>query len=219
MDCSSILSNVIIGAIGSILATLIIFLLSLVYNSKAKEQRFFDLNYIQKEVWQIENHLGFPDDFDFLMHCMEEVYKATFDISKNIYPSTFLLHPIKKRIAFTLLYDLLRRCELSLFTTEGYEGKTEKQARMNNIRKILYCKENELECSILSDQVEILKHLFSGKSIKYSFKNCINSKVYSRCPDILIEINSFKTESHNWPIQENGISKENFDKIFKKIKK
>lgn len=65
MDCSSILSNVIIGAIGSILATLIIFLLSLVYNSKAKEQRFFDLNYIQKEVWQIENHLGFPDDFDF----------------------------------------------------------------------------------------------------------------------------------------------------------
>ena len=22
-------------------------------------------NNIQKEVWQIENHLGFPDDFDF----------------------------------------------------------------------------------------------------------------------------------------------------------
>ena len=58
----SIISNIILGAIGSILATIILYVCSILYKVGYKEDFKFNLNVARTATYQIQNQHYFPED-------------------------------------------------------------------------------------------------------------------------------------------------------------
>ena len=213
----NIITDIIIGVAGSIVATILLFVLKMLYVPYAKSQIAFNLNFMENLIYRIEMHLGFEEDFEIIMHCIEELYKLTFDTAKHIYPLTlFPKHKIKQ-IIFTLLYDLSCRCEYILSIVHGSEKEIE--GRFYLIHKRLYNAGERLQSSMIMDQVKIIKELFANQTLKAAFQSVENWKIYKDDYDFLINVNSFKRAQKNYTIMDRGITAEEFEKIFSKIKR
>ena len=175
-------------------------------------------------IYQIENHCFFAEDYDLIVHCVESLHKCMFKIHENIYIFPFLFFQSKKKFIQTMLYDITRRCELVMFSTVGYEGLQEKEARLLKLKKYFYTSESEKNnCSVVRLLLSLLQNLFNGDSI-YSVLSKTNMLPYI-VTDIknLIDINSFKSEKErnkknnniNFLIKEDGLTYNEFLRIVK----
>lgn len=197
MTCLAIAKDLAIGALGSIIASLIIscFLSHYETESEAKVRRRLDI--ILNYVWMIRNRYGFEVDYGLIVHCAEEIQNQIIEITEHIKP----LNRIGKKdikVFYTLLYDLQRRCERICFQTIGYRGHDEIRARISKIEKEHFKNGEEF---ILEIEVEWMKNIIDGYSPKYT--------------DGIIEHNSYKIEKDETYIKKNGITKSEFQRIVK----
>ena len=68
------ITNILLGAVGSILATLILFLLSSLLDLKYKEKFYTQLELAKTAVYQIANMHRYPTDYPLIMQQVDVLY-------------------------------------------------------------------------------------------------------------------------------------------------
>lgn len=213
------LLNLIIGALGSIIAAIILFILSLLYNVKSISEIFYNIEIALKYAAQIENFKNFPTDYELVMHSLECLHKHIFEIHKNIYPFTMLFNKRKKQFIQTLLYNISIRCEYSMFTAVGYRDEKEKEARLEKMKEHFCIVETDKHnCSIVSLSLSLIKQLFGGKNIDSVFTE---EKIAPYNFLNIIDVNAFKfkNEKINNFIQDKGLTRYEYNKIVQRVRK
>ena len=210
--------NLTIGIFGSIAATIIIFFLGKFYNYNSKERIMYQIELALNYVHQIENHCRFPSDYEIVIHCAEKLHHCLFDIHQNIYPLSMPFRYTDKKFIRNMLYDSFRRCELAMFTTVGYDGYAEKEARLRKIENYFYdSRVNDNNISVVRIHIELIKALIEKENITQAIIEC---KKYCSINnyDALIEINSFTTKSYNNIIQKDGLYQHEYIQLMKNFK-
>ena len=199
MECLAILNDLIIGAFGSILASAIIVKVLSVYefNFKSKIVRRLDL--LLNYAWMIRNRYSYEEDYPFTVHCAEEIIKLTIEIADHIKPLNLCRNKTEKRIFFTLLYDLQRRCERICFQTVGYDGRDEITTRIERINREQFI--NGEPNFIPEIEIEWMKTIIEGVSPQYM--------------DGIIECNSYRLEGDKIFIKKDGITQSEFQRMVK----
>lgn len=220
--------NIIIGIVGSIVTTIILFLCSKLYKIGYKEDFLFNLSMAKTAVYQINNQHTFPSDYDLVIAQIDVLYKCAFEMYKSIYPFSLLFKSKNKKIIMTLLYDIIRVCERSKFMTVGYNGESENEARLNEIHKCFYkCKSLEKNnYSTVLSQLDLLENLITGKNFIQSIKKQFSMELTSNKKEFLrsfqleyIEINSFRIKKSKFQssIKNQGITNDDFNKMIDKV--
>lgn len=214
-----VFTNIIIGAIGSILAAVILYILSQCYSFSSKKRVNYNNEMAFHHIYQIENHRSFFDDYSLIMQNVEKLHKCMFEIHFAIYPFTMLFRRTSKKIIQTLLFDIMRRCETVLYSTIGYTGEKEREERLYKLQRCFYNEESlDNNCSLIRLQLSFISMLMQGKNFYRAFfeKNCIayNPKEVST----MIDINSFNRKEPllDCSIQENGLTFKEFEYLLKK---
>mgnify|MGYP001775766970 CR=1 FL=1 len=205
-----VLINIIVGAIGSIVATILLFVCTKFYRFGYKERIVYNLEMAENYVWQIENHLPFPDDYDMVVRCAEMLHRCLFEIHENIYPFSMWRNRTGKKLVRTLIYDASRRCEYVFFATVGYSGREEREARIRRIEKRLYDSSVSDSDSIVRLELELIKRLIEEERAKDALLAVKDINLRS-----LIEANSFKNTGRNAAIQRQGMTKKGYEKTIK----
>lgn len=222
---TEVLFNICLGAIGSILATAILFFLSRWYRFKYKEDIYFNLDLAETAVYQIQNMHLYPEDYTLVINQVDVLYQCIFNIYKSISPLSFFFKQKEKRLLMSLLYDIVRVCELSKYVTIGYDGLTEKEERLKKIHKYFYkCKcFDEFNGSTVKVQLDVIRNLTKGqsyiKALINAFKYNYDSKdnLWNDVKGSFIEINSFKC-SDKYTIKSKGLTNKEFTTIIEKAK-
>ena len=216
----NIILNLIIGALGSIIASIVLYLLSRQYSFSASKQRIYNIEFALNCVYQIENMRNFPEDYESIRHSLECLHAHIFEIHKNIYPFTMFFSPTKKKLVQTILFDITRRCECSLFSTVGYDGIQEKKARLFNIQQYFYTPESEQNnCSVVELSLSLVKQLFKTSIFSaFAEQNMLPYKFTEF--DNFIEVNSFKSDDNILTrlIRDKGLTHKEYEKLIKNLK-
>ena len=218
----NIISNIILGAIGSILATIILYICSILYKVRYKEDFKFNLNVARSTTYQIQNQHSFPEDYGLVINQIDVIHRCAFDMYRDLYPLAFLFRRKAKKIVITLLYDIISVCEISKYTTVGYSGECEKEARLEKIHEYFY-KYYELEkmnCSTVIVQLDILENIINGINIKKSIREAFGGladelAVSDLVMDGFINVNSFKQKG-DVGIRKKSCSKTEFEELLRK---
>lgn len=184
----------------------------------SKKRIMEQLEFAHKYIYRIENHYRYTIDYEIVLDSVEKLQNCLLNINNNI---NILLMPLRwtdKKFIRTMLYNSYRRCDLAMFTTIGYDGDTEKEARLRKIEKYFYdFRVNDDNISIVRIHIELIKTLIEKRNIHQAIIKC---KKYCSINnyDALIEINSFKTKSYNNIIQKDGLYQHEYIQLIKKIK-
>ncbi|MBQ7158991.1 MAG: hypothetical protein IJS09_06180 [Treponema sp.] len=212
------LSSIIIGAIGSVLASVILYFLSQCYAFSSKKKVAYNLEMAFYYVYQIENHRSFIDDYELIMQNIERLHKCIFEIHFSIYPFSMAFRKTKKKFIQTLLFDITRRCEGVVFSTTGYSGEQEREERLYKLEKYFYNEESlTYNCSLVRLQLSIIKLLLNGMSIYKAFQERNIYAYNARNISSIIDINSFKPDEkiiEKTLIRNNGITHKQFMRLF-----
>lgn len=163
----SILMNIIVGAIGSIVATIVLYLCSILYKPRYKEEFKFNLEAAKIATYQIQNQHLFPEDYGLVINQIDVLHQSVFKMYRTLYPMSMWLRKKEKKLIITLLHDVRRVCERSKFMTVGYSGETEKQARLEEIHRCFY-KYSPLEednNSTVDVQLDVISCLVDGNDV------------------------------------------------------
>ncbi len=218
------LKNILLGAVGSLVATLVLFLLSKLYKSGYKKDFEFSLDMAYTSIYQVENLLGYPNDYPLVIAQIDCLYRNAFDMYRSLTPLSLWSRPISKILIITILNDIIRSCEVSKFTTIGFSGEDEWEARLKRVEKVFYRYKylDDSNVSTVRVQLDIIKNLLNKKgvckSVKEAFGNkCDNLPYEDFAIDGFININSFKQKSNNVGIQKYCYKKDNFELLFQII--
>ena len=105
-----------------------------------------------------------------------------------------------------------------MFTTVGYDGDAEKEARLRKIENYFYdSRVNDNNISVVRIHIELIKALIEKENITQAIIEC---KKYCSINnyDALIEINSFTTKSYNNIIQKDGLYQHEYIQLMKNFK-
>ena len=80
----SIISNIILGAIGSILATTILYVCSILYKVGYKEDFKFNLNVARTATYQIQNQHYFPEDYGLVINQIDVIHRCAFNMYRDL---------------------------------------------------------------------------------------------------------------------------------------
>lgn len=196
-----IFENIVLGAIGSILATAILYLCSILYRIGYKEDIRFNLDMARTAVYQIQNQHLFPEDYSLVINQIDVLYRCVFDIYRALHPLSLVGNRDAKKLMVTLLYDVISVCERAKFLTVGYSGLDEKEARLTEIHKCFY-KYDPLEaqnCSTVIVQLDIIENIINGKTIEESIRDALGNladqvPVEDLAIDGFINVNSFRQQ-------------------------
>ena len=223
---NDIVFNIVIGAIGSIVATIILFFLSKTYKMGYKDDFNFYLIQAKTAVYQIENQHLFPDDYELVIEQVDVLYNCAYNMYKCISPLSLLRRRTEKKLINTILYDIIRVCELSKCVTVGYDETNENRARLSKIHKYFYKGDmlnKTCNISIVGAQIELLKALINGnkytKAITDTFKRELHDKkdfwdIFSL---EFIDINSFQS-SDQTVIKRKGLTSIKFEEMIERAK-
>ena len=132
------------------------------------------------------------------MEQIEHLRYYAFSMYKSLTPLCMLGHKKEKKLVITLLYDIMRMCEVSKYTTIGYYGEKEHKARLERVHELFYKHKlfDEENVSTVHIQLELIKELIKGKTICLAFNEITRMYRINWCDSLLesafIEINSFR---------------------------
>lgn len=199
--------NLLLGVMGSIIATFILYLCSYLYRFGYKEDFEFELENAFISVYQIENHHLFPDDYLFVMRQMDTLRRCSYNMYRSLKLLSLWKNRTSKKLIVTLLCDIINTCEKAEYITVGYDGKREQEARLKKIHRSFYrLKEFEANnISTIKIQLKIIELIIKGEPIYKAFdeifelygSECKQDFFKSENLDIsgLIAVNSFRTEN------------------------
>lgn len=156
--------NLVIGALGSILASIIIALVLQTFEFGAKEKIRMRLAVVAEYAFMIRNRYCYVSDYYETVHCAEEIMRLIREITDHVKRFNLLGKKENRKIFFTLLYDMQRRCERICFQTVGYDGEQEIQARINRIQREQFNQDEDL---FLEKECNWLLEIVDGKTPQY----------------------------------------------------
>ena len=99
-----IIMNIILGTIGSIVATAILFLASILYKNGYKDEIRFNLTAARTAIYQIQNQHLFPEDYALVISQIDILHRCAFCIFRNLYPLS-LLRDRNAKICIFVVYS------------------------------------------------------------------------------------------------------------------
>ena len=182
--------DVLIGTIGSIVASIVIAVFLSVYEINGKEKYRARLSMIRSYARIISIRYSYKEDYAEIIHCAEEIIRLVREIGDHVR----LLNRFSKtrKIFFTVLYDLEHRCERICFQTAGYAGEEEIEVRIAKIEKEQFSAD---EC-ILCREVDLLGELLNGDMPDISV--------------VIIDENSYRQPKDHEYIRQYGVTAEEF---------
>ena len=214
-------NSLVVGILGSLIAS-IIFSTCQSFNdiSKSKKRIFGLLYTLQQEMYSIQNHLSYPDDFNIILTDTESMRQNICLINSELRVFHFK-NKFSRQVFYTILYELLCFCEYCANITIGENSEEEENnQRIQKIKKRFFFKDSEYDSKLIF-LVEVLIKLLKGKNVKEIFANQNLIKTVSDI-DCLMGENSYKqqtpkkTEANHF-LQENGISYGLFKQRISKI--
>ena len=210
-------TNLGIGILSGVIASILLFLISKFYHPNNIKNIKNNLELAERYIWQIDAMVYFPDDYDRIIHAFEKLHDCLFQIYLCMAPSICLCKRKNKKIIYTLICDMMRCCEVSMLVTEGYSGDEEKEARIRNIIRHLRFQNERDTYSALQREHALIVAL-----LQYPLHKAFE-EADRHFPQInyekLIDINSFKQSIFFSEIREKGISKDEYMKIIEEYKK
>ncbi|MBQ8445679.1 MAG: hypothetical protein IJX22_04775, partial [Opitutales bacterium] len=196
----NIWATIALGVFSSILAAIILYGIQRFYKWGYKKDFKSHLDRAKAATWQIENLCGFPCDYGLVIGQVQELTKHVYGMYRSLYPLSLLPNRCwEKRLICTLLYDIRRVCNLSRFTTRGYDGEAEWEARLERLHKYFYKCEwfKEWNTSTVGIQLDLLEYLINviplkKALLKLSYVQVRDDKFWAEMEDTFIECGSFK---------------------------
>ena len=210
-EMKEIIANIFLGAVGSIVATIVLYLCSSVYRIGYKKKVMYYLELARNYNYQIRNYQTFVNDYDKIIPCVERMHECIFAIHDNILLLSKLYAPKNKKLIQTLLYDIQRRCERAMFQTVGYHGDAEIEARLNCIQKLF----NPHKESSVEIELEVIAMLLKTKNIKETATKLKTKYVDLKQIKEMVDCRSLKKSCSNEIIQNEGLTEAEFNEIFK----
>ena len=194
-----VLTNILLGAAGSIVATIILYICSSLYKIGYKDDVRFNIETARVAVYQIQNQHSFPEDYALVIAQIDVLHQCAYNIYRSLRPLSMIWNVKSRKMIITLIYDIIHVCERSKYMTIGYSGLDEKEARLREIHEAFYkyAPLDETNTSTVIVQLDIVENLFNGKSIDSSIKEALgNMAVTQPIEDLIcdgfIHLNSLK---------------------------
>lgn len=168
----NIVTNILVGVTGSIVATIILYICSALYKIGYKDDVRFNIEAARVAIYQIQNQHTFPEDYALVIAQIDVLHQCVYNIYQSLRPLSMAMNCSARKMIITLLNDIIRVCERSKYMTVGYSGLEEKAARLREIHRAFY-KCGPLEESNRSTvvvQLDVIENLFNGMSIKKSIE-------------------------------------------------
>lgn len=235
MNIDDVILNILLGAIGSIVATAILFVLSSLYRFRYKDSFLLNLNVAKTAVYQIANTHRYTSDYYLIMQQIDILHRSCISMAEAMQPLSLWYRPLNRKIIYTLLYDIIQNCERIKYTTVGYSGDQEIDARLKKLHNIFYKFDFDSQeynnQNVISVQLETIEKLLNGKSFSVCVYE-IERKYYAPTENVQIDFwenmriqfvdgLSFKPQSKKYvfsPVQNKGMSQKQYYDIVKKIK-
>jgi hypothetical protein len=235
MKFEDVLINILLGAIGSIVATAILFFLSSLYRFRYKDSFLLHLSVAKTAVYQIANTHKYTSDYYLIMQQIDILHRSCISMAENLLPLALWYKPQNRKLIYLLLYDIIQNCERIKYTTVGYRGDTEIQARLQKLHYIFYkfdfdsAEYNNQD--VVSVQLDTIEKLLNGKSFS-SLVYEIKGRYF--CPSNEDTIDFWECMKYQFvdglsfnpkikkyvfsPIQKKGLTQKKYYKFLDKIK-
>ena len=213
--------NILLGAIGSIVATIILYICSALYQIGYRDDVRFNIEAARIATYQIQNQHAYPEDYALVIAQIDVLYQCTYNIYRSMRPLSMAPRFNAQKMVITLLCDIISVCERSKYMTVGYSGLNEKAARLQEIHKAFYkyAPLNENNCSTVIVQLDIIENLFNGKKIRDSiakaFENVADAQpIENLVSGGFININSLK-QANDTGLRKKCFSREELEKVLR----
>ena len=220
-DAMDTFLNILLGAIGSIVATIILYICSALYQIGYRDDVRFNIEAARIATYQIQNQHAYPEDYALVIAQIDVLYQCAYNIYRSMRPLSMAPRFNAQKMVITLLCDIISVCERSKYMTVGYSGLNEKAARLQEIHKAFYkyAPLNENNCSTVIVQLDIIENLFNGKKIRDSiakaFENVADAQpIENLVSDGFININSLKQANDTW-LRKKCFSREELEKVLR----
>lgn len=219
-----ILESILLGAAGSIVATIVLFICSSLYKIGYKDDVRFNIEAARVAMYQIQNQHLFPEDYALVISQIDILHQSVYNIYRSLRPLSMIQNYQAKKMIITLLYDIIVACERAKFMTIGFSGLDEKEARLKEIHKTLYKYQplDERNSSTVIVQLEIIENLFNGKNIKESIFDAFGN-IADTLPledlicDGFISVNSLRQKG-DIDLRKKCLSQREFETIMRESK-
>ena len=220
-DAMDTFLNILLGAIGSIVATIILYICSALYQIGYRDDVRFNIEAARIATYQIQNQHAYPEDYALVIAQIDVLYQCAYNIYRGMRPLSMAPRFNAQKMVITLLCDIISVCERSKYMTVGYSGLNEKVARLQEIHKAFYkyAPLNENNCSTVIVQLDIIENLFNGKKIRDSiakaFENVADAQpIENLVSDGFININSLK-QANDTGLRKKCFSREELEKVLR----
>jgi len=102
-----ILNNILLGAAGSIVASIILFCCSSLYKIGYKEDVRFNIEAARIATYQIENQHLYPEDYTLVINQIDVLHQSAFAMYRSLRPLSMIWKRRPRRFIITLLYDII----------------------------------------------------------------------------------------------------------------
>ena len=217
-----VVENILLGAMGSIVATIVLYCCSALYKIGYKEELKFHLEAAMVSVLQIENIHTYPEDYGIVVSQTDNILQHSFAMYKCIKPLSLWWNPKSKQLIITLLYEIISLCEKVKYTTVGYSGIDEREARLHRIEDYFYKYPylRESNCSTIRVQLGLIDSLLKTRTIYGGLMDAFG-RLSHQIPleditiDGFIDINSFSQKSDR-DMRRRGITKRGLEKTLRR---
>lgn len=198
-----IFTNIVLGAVGSIVATFILYLCSHLYKAGYKEDFIFYLDAAENSIFQIKSHHVYSQDYLLVINEIDKLKNSAYEMYKCLTPLSLWKSRDSKKLMITLLYDIIVLCEKCKGVTSGYEEGIEEEDRLKKIHKCLFPKayDEKYNQSKVDIELKMIREVFKYRNM-YTALNEVFSDKSLRTVSVkditeggIIDVNSFKTKA------------------------
>lgn len=93
-----IFTNIVLGAVGSIVATFILYLCSHLYKAGYKEDFIFYLDAAENSIFQIKSHHVYSQDYLLVINEIDKLKNSAYEMYKCLTPRQALRYKHKYKI-------------------------------------------------------------------------------------------------------------------------
>lgn len=216
-----------IGIIGGFISAFILYILSRLYKPNYKTEFNFILKSARSNIYQIHNLSEFSEDYDLVVAQISELKENAFKMYKLLLPLALFGRFKEKKMIITLLYDIIRVCDVLRYITFGCENeKEEKRARIEKIRECFFRIDvfERRNRFLVEVQLNLIEKIINGKSLKKAFykelKNFSKNEFFVKeIEEKFININSFKDRNDKEYIRKNCLTEKQYKKTINFILK
>lgn len=220
-DAMNTFLNILLGAIGSIVATIILYICSALYQIGYRDDVRFNIEAARIATYQIQNQHAYPEDYALVIAQIDVLHQCAYNIYRSMRPLSMAPRFNAQKMVVTLLCDIISVCERSKYMTVGYSDLDEKAARLQEIHKAFYkyAPLNASNRSTVIVQLDIIENLFNRKSIRDSitkaFENVADAQpIENLVSDGFININSLK-QANDTGLRKKCFSREELEKVLR----